>query len=455
MGGTSRSPKPSEWASKVNHTHIISDPFIKSFIRTCRFPRNGADIDPGDVECIGLIDEPIENPIRYILAVDGGYALVQVRSDFPSSQFAFLQFGAVLFSLQDLESLSERPFIFPEDMQRLHDLQRFKLAMPIRNIVSGSELTLKSSIRRAIYNFFMEERDQTSFMETLKWFLFEEYRDTPEETYVLGSDPNTDAGTGAIALHRKQMNPDYTFSTSGGRIYLTDVFRLHETVDEEQGAQGILGYLTRVIEQLILVHFIRFIYKNQKDLLNEFLFISDGPLSFSGQTANMHIPMRRLCNYLTEVADLFLVGVEKSGPFVEHAIQISKPNSEHSLLGPGEYILLSNEYIYKYVMPGDSTSMHYGSTSYYSAKAIFHSREGQVLVVTVPTKSKECLLLPGVAKFLNLEAVLVNLQKLRCTMYDDSLVPIAIANKLVSLANHPSRVLLEKFASSALGRAER
>ena len=93
-------------------------------------------------------------------------------------------------------------------------------------------------------------------------------------------------------------------------------------MDEDQGAAGILGYITRLIEQLILVHFIKSILQLQPSLLNEFLFIVDGPLSFSGQTANMHKPMRALANYLQSKRNLFLVGIEKSGAFVDHAQQI-------------------------------------------------------------------------------------------------------------------------------------
>ncbi|MGE5458181.1 MAG: hypothetical protein ACM3RX_07490 [Methanococcaceae archaeon] len=35
-------------------------------------------------------------------------------------------------------------------------------------------------------------------------------------------------------------------------------------------------------------------------------------------------------------------------------------------------------------------------------------------------------------------------------MYDNSLLPIAVVNKLVSLSNHPSAVLLEKFAKASI-----
>jgi hypothetical protein len=36
----------------------------------------------------------------------------------------------------------------------------------------------------------------------------------------------------------------------------------------------------------------------------------------------MHKPMRTLINYLNENEKIFIVGIEKSGPFVEHAMEI-------------------------------------------------------------------------------------------------------------------------------------
>lgn len=451
MGTTSRSHKPNEWAAKINHTHIINDPFIRDFISKCTLPKDSSNIEESDMDYFKILNSGIQNPIKHVLAVDGGYTIVEVKKNFPSAQFAFFQFGAVLFNIEDLDNLSEKPYIFPEDMQKLHNLQRFKLAIPIKNIVSSSESSLKNSIRKTIYAFFMKQRDRTSFMETLRWFIFEEYRGNPLDSYSLASNPNLDIGTGEYVLNRVSINPDYTFNSPSGKVYLTDVFRLHEVVDEEQGAGGMLGYLTRLIEQLIIVHFIRFILKYQKRLLNEFLFIADGPLSFSGQTANMNAPMRNLCNYLLQTNNLFFVGLEKSGPFVEHAQEISAPLTGCPVLVGGRYILLSNKYIYKYIIPGDSSRMHYGSTSYYSGKVIFHSKDGQVLVLTVPVPNKNSILNPQKEAYANLDVILVNMQKLKCDMYDDAIVPVALANKLVSLANHPSKILLEKFATSVVG----
>ena len=181
----------------------------------------------------------------------------------------------------------------------------------------------------------------------------------------------------------------------------------------------------------------------KSDLLNSFLFIKDGPLAFFGQTANMHKPVRRLCKYLFENNNLYLAGLEKSGAFVEHADEIK------SLLKPGQVLLLNNKHIYTYILPNNpDTPDPYARTSYYSAKIIFKSKDERMYVITVPVDNENIVLNPQKSDFKNLDVILWNIEKLRCDMYDNAIVPVALANKLISLSNHPSSILLEKFAKT-------
>ncbi|MEH1840446.1 MAG: hypothetical protein V7L20_17190 [Nostoc sp.] len=140
---------------------------------------------------------------------------------------------------------------------------------------------------------------------TLRWFIFQEY-DISLTTKNLASCPVC-RNTG-IPLHLEKMTNDYTFFCNhcGTEIFLTDVFRLHEAIDEELGAGGILGYLMTTLEQIILVHFIRLILKIKPALLEEILFVKDGPLAFFEQTANMHSPMRSLVNFLFKYHNFYL-----------------------------------------------------------------------------------------------------------------------------------------------------
>lgn len=155
--------------------------------------------------------------------------------------------------------------------------------------------------------------------------------------------------------------------------------------------------------------------------------------------------MRELVKHLLDHEALYLAGLEKSGSFVEHADEIA------GMLDPGTTLILDNDYIYRYVLPGKADPANpYGRTTYYSNKLIFKTRGGRVYVVSVPTR--EILAHPTQNDLENLPEILTNIEKLRCGMYDNALVPVALANKLVSLANHPSSRILQNFAVETIGR---
>ena len=270
--------------------------------------------------------------------MDSGYTEIPVRTNFPSSTLAFFQFGALSFSIADLESLEEQSFIDPEDMAKLKRIERLKLTMPVRNIAFNDQPTLTGSVRAALYDFFAQRRDGSSLLETLRWFLFQEY-ETPQGSYNLASCP--DCGTTDIPVYRNQVNGEGRFPCSkcSRQLFLTDVFRLHEAMDDAVGAGGILGYVTTLLEQFVMVHFVRLILDQRPALLKEILFIKDGPLAFFGQTANMFQKMRSLARYLFEHHDLFMAGLEKSAIARGHrassaANGAALPTTESRATGP-------------------------------------------------------------------------------------------------------------------------
>lgn len=453
------SKKALELASKINHSHIINDPEVAYFLKNCEdIPREIGENDFKEKGIVVNVKEPSDNPIKYIVAVDGGYSEIEVNKRFPASRLAYFQFGALFFDLESLENMEAKPFLFPEDMQKFKELNRIKLILPTKYI-SYKCNSLLNSVRQTIFEFFKKDRSGETLIDTLDWFLFQNYKSADrKETYILASCPNPDCSEKKIEIRRSELQ-DYAINCPkcDHHIFLTDTFRLHEAIDEEIGAGGVLGYLTTLIEQFIIIHAIKYLLKKQPKSLSEFLFIKDGPLAFFGQTANMHRPMRELCNYLQDHHDLFLVGLEKSGAFAEHADLIcsSLARNEGPMLEPGKVLLLSNEYIYTYIMPGiPDENNPYASTSYYSSKLIFHTKEGDVYIATIPVANEKVVLSPDKASFKNLDAILSNVAKLRCDMYENSLVPIALINQLVSLANHPSSVLLEKFSKVGMKRKD-
>jgi len=436
--------RPDELASKSSHSHIINDNDVKAFINECEYPKLKDDITL-DPALIVTIDYPSVNPIQHIIAVDGSYSTVPVKKTFPSSLITFFQFGELLLNTKDLDEISEMPFISREAMSKIKELERSKLVLPTKNVAYKKNLTLTHSIRRTLYEFFKTKDDGTNLLETIHWLIFETYN-SPIEEYNLSTCPHCYERN--VTLKRTDFNPDFisnSCKTCNYDIYITDIFRLHEAIDDELGAEGILGYLTNLIEQMNIIHTIKNIRSLKPDLLNHFLFIKDGPLAFFGQTANLHKPVRQLCNYLFQHNNLFLAGLEKSGAFVEHADEIK------DLLKPGEAFLLNNKHIYSYILPNDpDTPEPYARTSYYSAKLIFKSIDERMYVITLPVESEDIVLNPTKSDFKNLDVILWNIEKLKCDMYDNAIVPVALANKLISLSVHPSSTILEKFAKALI-----
>jgi hypothetical protein len=137
--------------------------------------------------------------------------------------------------------------------------------------------------------------------------------------------------------------------------------------------------------------------------------------------------MRSLVKFLFEHHELYIAGLEKSGPFVEHADEIA------GLLENGRVLVLDDEYIYRYILPSKGHPANpYGSSTYYSNKLVFRTTSGAMYVVTVPTTHS--IPNPAESDLRNLQTILTNIEKLRCDMYDNSLIPVALVNKLVSLA---------------------
>lgn len=309
-------------------------------------------------------------------------------------------------------------------------------------------------MRKTIYNFFICDDygalDNEGLMKTLKWLMFEQWNKNVEQI-KLDFCPYEDCDNDKVVF---EANGDTMIKCRkcGREVYLTDYFRFHEIISEPNGASGIFGYLTSLIEQILVVQIIKFFYENSKQKLSEIIFIKDGPLAFFAQTFRLHKPMRKLIKHLFKVGEkgeslINLVGLEKSGPFVEHAFYIQEKLKEN------HFYILTDEYIKKYIAMQNNT---YGHNTYYGWKVIYKTIQGDVLVASIPVyhypEQEYSESYYKKENFSNIETVLSVLSKMRCNMYENSLIPIALINKLVSISEFPSSKILEKFIKDEVGK---
>ena len=138
----------------------------------CRPQHDAVALPPGII-IPNLSDE---FPVEHFIAIDGSYQEAVVRREYPSSTLCFMQFGAVAFSREDLLTLERSPHPAPEDMERLRNLERLKLAFPMRTMRLADANSLTDSIRQSIYQFFNNAiLSGSSLMDTLRWFIFREF----------------------------------------------------------------------------------------------------------------------------------------------------------------------------------------------------------------------------------------------------------------------------------------
>jgi hypothetical protein len=452
MGYSStRGRKPMERASKIAHAEIINNPQVRKYLEDCSIPKPAEASEVA--ERAAAVPPPLEQRIQTVIAIDGGFTETPVRREYPSASITFFTFGPLLFRLRDLEELDDKPFIAPEDIARLKHIQRYSLVLPTKNI-SRKGKSLQLSVRETLAGFFEERpHDDPPLIDALRWILFRGWISGGEKTWVLPRCPNPGCSRTKVELTPASLNAD-TCSECDGPIFMVDALRLHERIDEEQGASGVLSYVMTTVEHVVLAHLVKILWELKPQVLGEVLFIKDGPLAFFGQTSPLSQPMRELATFLGTQPDsageagatrslLNVVGLEKSGAFVEHAMQIE------DRLEPNSALILTTDYIYRYIVPGDPMSQDpYGKNTYWGGKLIYRAADGNLYVATVPTGQFNPT--PTFGDFPNLAEILSIVGKLRCSMYDNALIPIALVNKLVSLSDFPSARILETFARETM-----
>lgn len=434
--------KPFERASKIAHTHVLNNPEVQSFVASCTLP---SAPESADVEQMQQPLPKVSARLQHVIAIDGGMTEAVVRKEMPSASLTFMTFGPLTLCLEDLQQLDATPFIGPEDMARLKNLQRYSLSVPTRAILVNGARSFSEGVRLAIHHF-LSNPARPELMVALRWLLFREWLPEAErQPWYIPQCPNR-------SCNQQKIKFEYSGPASlpcpqcGRDIYVSDGLRLYERIDDEQGAAGIMSYLLTTLEQLVLVHVIRALLRLKPAVLREILLIKDGPLAFFGNVAPLRKPMQELMQWLADKDQgnplICLVGLEKSGAFVDHAALLEPK------LKKGHYLILSNDYIYKYIVPGDPGGAPFGSNTYYGAKVIYKSERGDIFVATIPMATFKST--PMLDDLFNAAEVLSVTGELRCSMYDNALIPIVLANRLVSLADVPSSEILKRFVKSSV-----
>lgn len=238
----------------------------------------------------------------------------------------------------------------------------------------------------------------------------------------------------------------------GGRIYPTDALRIHEEVSEEHANATSLGRLMTVVEHITMVAYLRFLMQRQPRVLGQVAFIHDGPLALFGPQAWLHNPIQTYVNSAWDALRMqnlrcpLIVGIEKGGQFSEHAAAIA----EHI---PSRHVMmLPDQYIYDHILTfRPSPNSSFGRDTYYGQKFFYKTGGEQVLTITTPKTNLPVRDPHRPEHYPVLPDTLSLLDQIGTALYEDAVIPIALAHSFASIPLRTGSKVLTLLSRDLLG----
>lgn len=455
-------PYPSERASRLGHVPVVNSQAVQEAFSRWEV----AQATPADENRVTSLCRPVEEldnggvaaSVRFAITVDGSDSEVEATREHPTIKVGYVRVAASFIDFTKLHAAGAGEFVNPRLLRQSHQHAAFDRALP------GSGLLIPGSTgvdtwRQELDRFLQETKFDQASEQTLADMLLALHGspDAPATTAPLRRCPSCRAKDGQLPGGQIDVpKAGTTCPECKTKIHLGDVLRTEEEYMPEGSNRSALTRMMLVAERLTSLGYMQLLFENNRgyDVLEKTLFITDGPLGLHGTVAPLK---RRFQSYLGEFAKLcsanhrpaapLVVGVEKSGVFVEHARLIT------NLIGPGQVMFLSTEYINR--VTGRPLTNPYGSDEFYGRRFIYRTKSGGVIVLTVPPK-------PGVtpygdpagelwSSYPTLRPVCEVLDDVQTRLYENAVIPVALAHSAASLPLGVGQSVLRALVQQSLG----
>jgi hypothetical protein len=407
------------------------------------------------------VEAPPQTPIlpRFILAIDGSYAEVDVKNGYPGAKVGYCTAASVLLDLDLVGRLdAERP-VNPVEFRKTEQAASVDAALPGSNVVTRRQNSARASFREELYDLFtdivIDEDDRTNLLSTYEALLALKPTSNPQ------SCPYKESHDCAAEF---AVGPGFAVCPTCGRpVYSTDALRIHERF-RDIGANGeAFGLVMQVIERLLIVHFLRcFERRNLLQRLISLAFFVDGPLAAFGPPAWLSAAIGKELKRLNQKVqtstrqDLLVLGIEKTGAFVQHFEEIDETETPgQQLFSARQYMLLTDKYIKDRILHSDSHK-RYGEDTYFGRKFFYKTESGARIVATIPflTDAQDTLDSDDISLYPQFATVCSLLDRVVSSRYANAVSPLIAANAQAAIPLQLGSKVLTQLARALLGTAE-
>ena len=392
----------------------------------------------------------------FVLAIDGSYTEVDVRTGYPGAKVGYVTVASVLLDLARINELDEQRPVDPREFRKTEQADTIDSAFPGSNVVTINQSGARESFRQELYETFhdiiLDEDDRVRLLTTYEKLLANKsatrelacpYRDSKgcEETFVVG--------------------PGCTECPScRGPVFSTDALRIHERF-RDVGTNGeAFGLVMQVWERILLIHVLNcFERQGVLDHIDRLAFFLDGPLAQFGPPAWLSAAISDELKRLNATVrgntgkDLTIVGIEKTGNFVSHFEEIDQTESPGAERFPvRSYLLLTDRYIKERIVYSESEK-RFGRDTYFGRKFFYKSQSGARVVANIAflDDAQDTLDTDDISLYPQFGAICSLLDRLASSRYENAVSPLIAAHAHAAIPLHLGTKVLKRLAQALMG----
>jgi len=387
-----------------------------------------------------------------VLAIDGSHQEELVEKGYPGAEISYVTAAVVLTDVAKIRELDKQRPINPKSFRSTERADCIDRAFPGCNIVIDDEESPVHSLRKALFETFQETRlfsDGETLLDTYEALL--KYKDQVDSNQVC---PFSDNCFSSDKKYKFGVETYQCNCIKQGTLYSTDALRIHEGMVPDSTNGAMFAEIMQTLERVLIIHVLRWLEQQEYLwLLRDMPIVVDGPLALFGHPAGLLIPVKKELRRInakakefTDGIDMLLIGVEKTGFFVNHFERIDQNrNGTTGIFAPQTVALMPDEYVKKNIIFSDSQKL-YGADTYFGRKFLYKTKSGARIVASLPMldESHEDTRRVEIDQYPRLADALTLFDQLASSRFPNALSPLISANAEAAIPmNLGSRVLEE------------
>lgn len=453
-------PYKRETAGKGGHADFVRNPDVQGFLENCTYLR-----EPSDAEATELASRFMRAPMggppnlpRYVVASDASKSDTPISDKLPSTQIGFLKVSHVLVDMEKYAGLIDplNRFVDPFKVADMH-----RAASPVTFTMPGSNIryhginNVRDGFRRALFDQLNIDRSESQSGQVLTRLLVA----LDGDALTLTSCPCCNAKPGPTFDPSAMLRQCAVCSAD---VYATDFLRLHEGISDFGDNASAMTRMMNAVEHLMLAGFISQVFEAQPQALADIAFVLDGPLGIFGEPARLSRRLQALIHRVNArlaqlgLQPMLVLGLQKTGGVMDHALLLER------FLPDGVIRIIDDDYRNQFITGGDSPAANFGNETYYGQDFLFKTESGRIFNFAIPYPFEDKTFCGGGRAFAQAKVELARygplveracdlIRHFEMDLYDNSLVPVALAHRHASISLVPGGKVLDLLVRSGLG----